>query len=184
MLLVTRTALRSGLKSGLQVACGIGCGLAVHATVAVSGLVMLLQRFDALRSALQWLAAVYLLWIAWGLLRECYGIRRGAAGHEAASHASMGSSPFLRGLFCNLLNPKVALFLAAVCAPFLGQAATMQRALVVWWMIVGLGCGLWCAWVWVLQWPTVQRAYLRAAVWIDTVFALLLVLLALRLIRS
>jgi len=181
MLLVTRTALRHGTRDGLWLAFGIGCGLMVHATVAVTGMAVVFHQLPALRVALQWLAAAYLLWIARGLLVERFGNRRKHdSGNDAApAHAH---SPYVRGLLCNLLNVKAALFFAAVCTPFLGTEPTIDRALVIWLMIVGLGMGLWCLWVLLLQWPPVRRAYLGAAAWIDGFFALFLALLAVRLV--
>ena len=52
----------------------------------------------------------------------------------------------------------------------------------VWCMIVGLGTGLWCAWVVALQWPPWRGLYFRAAAWIDMAFAVLLGALAAGLI--
>ena len=70
MLLLTRTALRDGSSAGVRMAVGIACGLAVHATIAVGGVAVMFLRFPILRIVLQWLSACYLLWLAFGLLRE------------------------------------------------------------------------------------------------------------------
>ena len=80
MELLTRTALRDGSKAGVETALGIACGLAVHSTIAVGGVAVAFQRFPALRRVLQWVAAIYLLWLAYGMLRAAIaGWRAGFA---------------------------------------------------------------------------------------------------------
>ena len=65
MLLLTRTSLKRGGKAGVVMALGIATGLAVHATIAVAGLALALERLPALRETMRWLAAGYLLWLAY-----------------------------------------------------------------------------------------------------------------------
>jgi threonine/homoserine/homoserine lactone efflux protein len=181
LLLVTHTALHRGRRDGLRLALGIGCGLMAHAAVAVSGMSVVFLRLPAFGAALRWLAAGYLLWLAYGLLAARLRGRRDEAA-DATPRWGGGGPPFVRGLLCNLLNPKAALFFAAVCTPFLGDPPAMERAVAVWLMIVGLGTGLWCLWVLALQWPPLRGLYFRAVVWIDVAFAILLGALAVGLL--
>ena len=88
----------------------------------------------------------------------------------------------MRGLLCNLLNPKVALFLAAVCAPFLSGHHPAWWPYAIWGIIVGLGIGLWSLWVVLLQWPPLRRCYEWAAPGIDALFGVTLAILAAALI--
>lgn len=183
LLLVTHTALHRGRRDGLRLALGIGCGLMAHAAVAVSGISIVFLRLPAFGTVLRWLAAGYLLWLAAGLLAARLRGGHGVAA-EATPRWSGGGPLFVRGLFCNLLNPKAALFFAAVCTPFIGGPPAMVRAVAVWLMIVGLGTALWCAWVVALQWPPLRGLYFRAVAWIDAAFAILLVALAAGVIIS
>lgn len=180
MILLTRTALRRGAADGVKMAAGIACGLTVHATIAVAGMAVAFQRFSMLRRVLQWVAAAYLLWIAYSLLRERFVIwYSGVASDSGAKDGPQ--PPFLRGLLCNLFNPKVALFLAAVCAPFLAGSHPAWWPYAIWGVIVGLGIVLWSLWVIVLQWSPLRNAYEAAAAWIDGAFGLILLGLAVRL---
>ena len=122
MMLLTRTALRSGAKAGMEMALGIACGLVVHASVAVAGLALAFERMPVLRRTVCWVAAGYLLWLAWRILREAF-VTASSGGVAGPRSEANGRGPFLRGLFCNLLNPKAAIFLAAVSAPFLQRRA-------------------------------------------------------------
>ena len=177
MILLTRTALKSGARAGVEMALGIACGLAVHATLAVAGLALVCERVPVLWDFMRWLAAGYLLWLAWSLFREW---------HSGAKVASDGRAtakrPFMRGLLCNLLNPKAAVFLAAVSAPFLRGERPDWWAFAIWGIVVGQGCVLWSLWAWLLQWNPLRSRYERAARWIDGAFGMVLVALAVRLI--
>lgn len=180
MLLLTRTALRKGAREGLQTATGIACGLTVHATLAVAGVAVVFQRLPMLRMVLQWVAALYLLWLAWGMAREFFVAWYSGAIYELELVESR-RAPFVRGLLCNLLNPKAALFLAAVSAPFLSGNHPAWWPFAIWGIIVGFGIGLWSLWVVLLQWPPLRYGYERHAGLIDGIFGLVLTALAIRL---
>lgn len=183
MLLLTRTALKEGSGPGVKMAAGIACGLTVHATIAVAGVAVVFQRLPMLRTVLQWAAALYLLRLAWSMAREFFVAWYSGAIYEMEVVES-GRSPFVRGLLCNLLNPKAALFLAAVSAPFLAGHHAVWRPYAIWGIVVGQGIGLWSLWVLLLQWPPLRQRYQRWGGWIDGVFGLVLAALAVRLMIS
>ncbi len=183
MVLLTRTALRDGSKAGVETALGIACGLTVHSTIAVGGVAVAFQRYPALRRVLQWVAAIYLLWLAYGMLRAAIAGWR-AGGIRQAALKENAHPAFVRGLLCNLLNPKAALFLAAVCAPFLAGTHPVWWPYAIWGVVVGLGVGLWSLWVVLLQWRPLRRGYDRAAAWIDAVFGMALAALAVALVSA
>ena len=176
MVLLTRTALKGGAKAGVEMALGIACGLAFHATVAVAGLALAFERVPRLVEAMRWAAAGYLLWLAWRMVRE----QPGSLVQENASSLAV-MRPFTRGLLCNLLNPKAAIFLAAASAPFLRGTHPDWWPLALWMIVVGQAGLLWALWAYLLQWPALRWRYERAERCIDLVFALVLAALAVRL---
>ena len=181
MVLLTRTALREGPGAGVTMAGGITAGLMVHSTIAVGGVAVAFVKFPVLRCVLQWVAAFYLLWLAYGLLRAAHAAWRSGQPQDSAVKPNI-HRPFVRGLLCNLFNPKVPLFLAAVCAPFLAEGNHPGWwPLALWSVVVGLGIGLWTLWVVLLQWRPLRARYERAAGWIDGVFGTALAALAVRL---
>lgn len=102
----------------------------------------------AARVLLQWVAAAYLFWLAWGF----------PSGTICETEVvESRRTRFVRGLLCNLLNPKAALFIAAVCAPFLSGNHPAWWPFAIWAIIVGMGIGLWSLWVLLLQWPPLSR---------------------------
>lgn len=181
MILLTRTALRIGPRAGVEMAFGIACGLAVHATLAVAGLALVFERLPVLWEVLRWAAVGYLLWLAYRIFMEVF-VAWYSDDVRVEIEASSTSRPWLRGLLCNLLNPKVAIFLAAVCAPFLKGERPEWWPFALWGIVVGQGCLLWSLWARLLQWEPLRRRYERAARWIDGAFGIVLATLAIRLI--
>lgn len=176
MILLTRTSLKTGARTGVEMALGIACGLAVHATLAVGGLALVFERSPMLREGLRWAAAAYLIWLAWGLFWEWH------AGAKVASEGNAAvTRPFLRGLFCNLLNPKAALFIAAVSAPFLRGDRPDWWAFAICGVVVGQAGILWSLWACLLQWQPLRSRYESTARWVDGVFGIVLGALAIRL---
>jgi len=184
MLLLTRMALAKGGRAGTWIAAGIACGLVLHASVAMSGASLLLAGDSPLARCLQAAAALYLGWLAAQLMRAAWQpMPVEPAGASTVSDAD-AMVFWRRGFFCNVLNPKVALFLAAVAAPFLGHGRPAWWPLALGGVIVLEGFTLWIAWAWALQWPPLKRGYRSAARWIDAAFGVALLALALRLLAG
>ena len=177
MLLVTRTSLKRGVSAGVRMAFGIGCGLMVHTALAVGGLALAFQNLPMLKAAMSWAAAGYLIWLAWRMGSEAF-VARYSGGIPETEVVMSSREPFLQGLWCNLLNPKVVIFLAAVSAPFLKGPRPDWWPLAMWAVVVAQGTLLWAAWAWLLQWRPLRDGYQRAAPVIDGVFALVLLTLA------
>ena len=93
-----------------------------------------------------------------------------------------GSNWYLRGLFCNLLNPKAALFFAGIVAPFLEGARPPWWPLALGAILIGEAMLLWGLWVQILQHRHIRAAYGKAALWIDLAFGLGLIALAVLLV--
>jgi threonine efflux protein len=178
MLLLTRTALKLGARAGVEMALGIACGLTVHATLAVAGLGVMIELYPMLWEGLRWLAAGYLLWLAFRIGMEMLRIK--PHGSQLEPNPSPGRRPFFRGLFCNLLNPKAAIFLAAVIVPFSQGARPGWWPLAIFGVVVGQAFLLWALWAWMLQWRPLQRIYGQVERWIDGVFSGALVVLAIK----
>ena len=121
LLTVTRT-LQGGVRAGLAAALGINAGCVVHALAAAFGLAALLAVSAAAFSAIKWLGAAYLLWLALGMWRTAWrGGSAGALGNAAPVRTAWAD--FRVGLWTNVLNPKVALFFLAFLPQFIVPGA-------------------------------------------------------------
>ena len=173
MLLLTRTSLAEGLRSGWMMVLGISTGLTLHATLAIGGIAVVLARGGVFATGLEGLAALYLFWLAFGLLKKPKPTRKIDTPKR---------SPYLRGLFCNLLNPKALVFFASVVATFLTRPHPDWWPFALWLIVVGEALFFWCLWVWLLQIPKVQNGYQRFRRGIDLLFAGALTCLAIHLL--
>lgn len=180
LLLLTRTALSWGRSAGWWMALGIATGLCVHAAVAIGGMAYLIAQGGWLATTLRWAAAVYLVWLGLQLGREALvAFHAGVQREEPRVEAGAGRGlHFRRGLLCNILNPKVALYFAVVVTPFLAGDRPAWWPGALWLILVGEGLLLWMSWVWVLQFRPIRDRYLKAGKWIDATFSLALLALA------
>jgi len=123
MMLVLTRAMRHGVVGGIAAALGVSAGCVVHTLVAAFGLAALLAASAAAFAVVKWAGAAYLLWLAFGMLRD--GVRaRGPLAVDAERTASPGVARlFAQGLATNVLNPKVAIFFLALLPQFIDADA-------------------------------------------------------------
>jgi threonine/homoserine/homoserine lactone efflux protein len=120
MTFIIASAARGGRRGGIIASLGIGAGALVHILAAVVGLSAVLASSQAAFTALKWIGAAYLLWLAFSLLRSCGPSRDGSA----APPASSGWRLFRAAMLVNILNPKVALFFLAFLPQFVAPDAS------------------------------------------------------------
>ena len=130
LLTITRT-LQGGARAGIAAMLDINAGCVVHALAAAFGLAALLAVSATAFSAIKWLGAAYLLWLAVGMWRAAWrgrnaaratrATRAGLAGEKAQSRTAWAD--FRLGLLTNVLNPKVALFFLAFLPQFIAPGA-------------------------------------------------------------
>jgi threonine/homoserine/homoserine lactone efflux protein len=124
LLLTLSRTLQGGARAGIAAALGISTGCVVHTLAAALGLAAVLAASALAFTLIKWVGAVYLLWLAFGMLRAAL---RGEP--EAAALATTGAAPatwhkiYAQGFLTNVLNPKVALFFLALLPQFIATDA-------------------------------------------------------------
>ncbi len=116
--------LAMGLGRGklAAVAAAAGCtfGIVPHLTAATLGLAAVLHASALLFNIVKFAGVAYLLWMAWGALRQ--------SGALAVKPADATPEPLMRvavrGALINILNPKLSIFFLALLPPFLSGDAT------------------------------------------------------------
>lgn len=120
--------LQGGWPAGVAAALGISAGCVVHTLAAALGLAALLAASAWAFALVKWVGALYLLWLAFGMLHAAW---RGAPTGVAPAHVAQPlrlRDAFRQGLLTNVLNPKVALFFLALLPQFIAQDAPSKPA--------------------------------------------------------
>ncbi|WP_394616261.1 LysE family translocator [Lentzea sp. JNUCC 0626] len=113
--LLLRTSLRSGTRAGLLALGGIHTAAAVQVGLVISGLGVVLARYPMVLTALRWIGAGYLLYLAVSIARGL--VKRSGEQPEEV----MSARPFRQGFLTNITNPKMILFSLAFLPQFIGS---------------------------------------------------------------
>ena len=114
--LILRTAAAEGPKRAALAQLGINIGCLVWGAAVALGLGALLEASQLAFTILKWAGAAYLVWLGLTL------ILRPRDRFEVAAGVPAGGSDFTwmrRGLFTNLLNPKIGVFYISFLPQFL-----------------------------------------------------------------
>lgn len=117
--LVVKNSLRCTRRAALATAWGITTGFCIHVSYCALGLSAALVQKPELMSGLRVFGACYLIWIGAGALRATNRAARSIA-LRADRRFDEVRAAYFEGLFCNLCNPKVALFLVGVFTQLVG----------------------------------------------------------------
>ena len=173
----TRTAAAAGRRRGLACAAGLAAGSSIWAVAALFGLAAVFAAFPWLATALRYVGAAYLMWLAVSLLRK-------AGAPEAAEAAAAGAKGFRGGLLLQLANPKAAVFFGSVFVAMMpAESSLALSAAIV--AVVALTDFLWFAGIAMAFGAAPVRArFASARSWIDRIAGAAMAALAVRLAGS
>jgi len=115
--LVLRTAASEGSKKAVLAALGISTGCLVWGAAVALGLGALLAASELAFTALKWVGAAYLCWLGVQMLLKPRESMSFSAQGKAKKNPLFGSW-FIKGLFGNVLNPKVGVFYVSFLPQF------------------------------------------------------------------
>ncbi len=182
--LVSRLAVTGSRLSGIGAALGMGAGGAIFASLALFGLIALLQQVEWLFLTLKIVGGVYLVYLGiriWRSATEPLELTGNGSGSASRSSVSMTKS-FWLGLTTQIANPKTAIVYASIFAALL--PADPDTALLIllppaiflveagWYTIVAV----------IFSAPVPQRAYIRSKGIFDRIAGAVLGGLGIRLI--
>ncbi|WP_281708970.1 LysE family translocator [Phaeobacter italicus] len=120
--------LGQGRRAAIWAALGCTAGIVPHLAAATLGLAAVLHTSAVLFQAVKIAGVLYLLYLAWQMLRS-----DGALSLSAERRAQDGGIKIAkRGALINVLNPKLSVFFLALLPPFLSGApdtATQEMVL-------------------------------------------------------
>ena len=106
-----------GRGAGIRVVLGLCTGLLIHTVAVAAGLAAVFAASDLAFRLLKGAGALYLLWLAWQVLRAPTD-----APSETAVSTLGGWALYRRGVIMNLTNPKVSVFFLAFLPQFADPA--------------------------------------------------------------
>lgn len=161
---VTQTAISRSRTEALSASVGIVLGVAFWAALSLLGLHILFERFAWLQSGVMILGGLYLLWMAYALIRSSFKAADPAVCVELKS--SCGKA-FLFGFLTNLSNPKVLIYFASVFSLFVTPQMGPEDKLAIF-LLICIESFLWFALIATLfGLPAFQNTYRRSGKWID-----------------
>lgn len=112
--------LGGGMRAGLWASVGCTIATVFHMGVAMAGLAAILHSSAVLFQMLKFAGVLYLLWMAWAVLKD-----RGGMSVTPSAPARAGQI-VKRGILLNLLNPKLPLFFMAFIPQFMPQGSGLS----------------------------------------------------------
>lgn len=180
VLVVTQTAASRTRRAGVLVALGVATGAALWSGAALLGLSALFMQVGWLYAALTFAGGAYLLYLSFRLWRGASRPLVLTAGEPVTSQTDWQA--FCLGLLTNLTNPKALVFYGSIFAALLTPELPAWVKLAAFGIIVGNSVIWHGALACFFSAGRAQRFYQRVKGGIDRVAALVLALLALRLI--
>lgn len=116
-----------GWRAGVWASFGIVVGDSILMVAIVLGAASLLQNSPTLFIALRWMGAIYLLWLAWGLIQTAWYRFQGHSLQNSTQGTStrlMQMHPLVAALALSLTNPKAIFFFISFFTQFVDPQFT------------------------------------------------------------
>ncbi len=114
-----------------MVAAAVGCtlGIVPHLVASILGLSVILHKSALLFQGLKWVGTLYLFYLAWSMWRDTEGFRLENSAEAKHTQPQITTRHIIqKGIFLNLLNPKLTLFFFAFLPLFIAPNATAPLA--------------------------------------------------------
>ena len=178
-LAIAGTAMSAGRRTGLILAMGILTGSVMWSSAAALGLSALMVANAWLFEVFRYIAALYLLWLAW---RSAWSALRSDDAVIKSVPVGSLAQAYVRGFGIHLTNPKVILFFGSLYALGIpNDTAPSVVAFVV--MLVAIQSAvIFVAYALLFSHASVRQTYARLCRWFEAAFALLFGMAGLRVL--
>ncbi len=179
-LMASQHTLRYGKKAGLWCVSGIALALGIHIAYSIAGLAVVIANSAHILWGIKILGAMYLSYLGWQGLRSHY---TGAVSLDDKKEAKISArKSFSMGFMCNLFNPKAPIYFIALFTSVISPLLpTYQLVIYGIWMVILQW--LWFAFVvFMLSVPKINRQFQKFSYWLDRIFGLVLIMLAIKIL--
>ena len=164
---------RYGLKKALRFNLGIAAGVFVVLLLCGGFSLTIVRLFPPVQSALVWIGAGYILWLAWQTLKS-------SPQAEMAENEQTGRL-FLQGAFLQFINPNTLLYGVTVFTTFIIPSYQSPLSLTFFLLLLSLAAFL-CTGCWTFFGTLFQKIVAQHGKAVNLVMALLLVYCAISLL--
>lgn len=175
---VLQQTLRGGRKTGLIGAVTHGLGIGLYAMLCISGIAVMITASPLLFTALQWFGAGYLLWLG------IKGLRAKDSTTSTLSDTPTSGSAARDGFLVVFLNPKVAVFFIALFSQVIGSETTLMENLAYAATAMFIDMGWYMIVAWSFSNPRWLGRLQQNSVWLERIFGVILIALAVRLLAG
>ncbi|MCO4847943.1 MAG: LysE family translocator [Yoonia sp.] len=180
-LAIAGTSMNRGRAAGVTVAAGIVCGSATWGLAAALGLSALMAANAWVMEILRYVAAAYLLFLAFKAMRSALTDKP-----MIAVAAGRGGLPrlYVKGLLIHLTNPKAVLGWGAMFAIAIPAGASQVAVFETYGALLSVSCGVFFGYALLFSTGVFARGYQRLRRWFEGAFAVLFGLAGLKILTA
>lgn len=180
-LLVTKNSIVHSQRLALATAFGIVTGCLFHATYCILGLALIIVQSAVIFSMIKYAGAGYLIYLGLkGILAKKSANISEIAHTENSANNITAFKAYTDGLFCNVLNPKLAVFLLSLFTQFVAVNASVSDKALVAGVFVSEAALYWPLLVLLLQSQSVRWLFHDCRKIVDRFCGVLLIYLGIR----
>ncbi|MFS1704540.1 LysE family translocator [Alteromonas sp. AMM-1] len=180
--IIVRYSVNHGRRIAMYASVGVGLGILLHVAYSLVGLSVVIKTTPWLYSAICYLSAAYLLYLAFGALKSKPGNSSANISTDAKQTQVSPKKALINGFLTNGLNPKATLFFLSLFTAFINvDTPTSVKAL--YGIYLAVATGLWfCMLSYLLSTSSVVKLIGDKGYWLDRLMGVVLIGLAVRLV--
>ncbi|NVK56720.1 MAG: LysE family transporter [Alteromonadaceae bacterium] len=180
--IIVRYSVSSGRRLAMYASIGIGLGILLHVAYSLVGLSVVIKTTPWLYSAISYLSAAYLLYLAYGALRSGPSDSAATVTTDIKNKPMTARKALLSGFLTNGLNPKATLFFLSLFTAII-NIETPVEIKALYGLYLAFATGVWfCFLSYLLSTSKVARLIGDKGYWLDRLMGVVLVALAVRLV--
>ncbi len=184
---VTQAALTRSRRAGLWVAAGIITGSFMHVAAGMIGFAAIISKIPLLFAAIRLLGGLYFAYTGFKMLKAAYTqFRLASAAYTDTTQVMLSdltpSEAYRRGLFTHLSNPASMLYYVSLFTGFVPVSASLLEKLLIAIALLGTTASWYLLVAFLFSQSRIRRFYFRLMPYMNTLFGLLWIALAIKLI--
>ena len=180
--IVVRNSISYGRRIAMYTSVGVGLGILLHVAYSLIGLSVVIKTTPWLYSAISYLSAAYLLYLAWGALRAGPSDSAATVSTSGQTAAISPKKALVSGFLTNGLNPKATLFFLSLFTAII-DIETPFAVKAFYGIYLAVATGVWfCFLSYLFSTSRVAKLIGDKGYWLDRLMGVVLVALAIRLV--